>query len=764
MGHQRDIKKLVAQMTLEEKAGLCSGRDTWHTKGIERLGVPSIMMTDGPHGLRKQRASADHLGLFDSVPSTCFPSAAGVASSWNRQLIERMGQALGKECQAEGVSVLLGPGANIKRSPLCGRNFEYFSEDPYLSSEMAAHHVKGVQSEGVGASLKHYAANNQEHRRMTSDSIVDERTLREIYLASFEGAVKQAQPWTVMCSYNKVNGEYAAEHEWLLTTVLKEEWGHEGFVVSDWGAVNDRVKSVAAGMELEMPTSHGEGDRKIVEAVRSGALAEEKLDAAVERLLTVIFKAVDQRKSNASYDVEAHHQLAREIARESMVLLKNDEGILPLAKNGKIAVIGALAKRPRYQGSGSSLIHPTKLDDVVEEIAASAGAHAQVLYAQGYELDHDSVNDTMAAEALQVAREADAAVLFAGLPNRYESEGFDRMHLRMPANQVALIEALAAVQPNLVVVLCNGAPIEMPWLDQTKGVLEAYLGGQALGGAVADLLFGDANPSGKLAETFPVQLSDNPSYLFFPGEGDRVEYREGLFVGYRYYDKKQMKPLFAFGYGLSYTTFAYSNLTVDKTKMTDADTLRVTVNVMNTGQRAGQEIVQLYVRDVESSVIRPLKELKGFEKVALEPGEEKSVAFTLSKRDFAYYDVDAGDWVVETGEFEILIGRSSEQIELSQTVVVQSTDHKTVVFHRNSTIADIMTTEKGAAFVQHIRAMIPISGNLDPEHSAMLQAFMQFMPLRGLISFSGGKFTEEALAELIDALNLNRSESRDRNE
>lgn len=750
---ERDLKALIAEMTLEEKAGLCSGMDTWHTKGVERLGIPSVMVTDGPHGLRKQRANADHLGLFDSVPATCFPSAAGVASSWNRELIRRMGEALGKECQAENVAVLLGPGANIKRSPLCGRNFEYFSEDPYLSSEMAAHHILGVQSQGVGTSLKHFAANNQEHRRMTSDSVVDERTLREIYLASFEGAVKKAQPWTVMCSYNKVNGEFAAENDYLLTSILKEEWGHQGFVVSDWGAVNDRVASLAAGMELEMPSSHGEGDRAIVQAVKDGRLPEEKLDGAVERLLKIIFQAVDGRQEDASYDPREHHLLAREVARESMVLLKNEDGVLPLKREGRIAVIGALAKEPRYQGSGSSQINPTKLEDISEELAIAAGQGVMIDYAQGYELGEDESHAELTAEALALAGAADVVVLFAGLPKRYESEGFDRKHLNMPANQTALIEAIAGVQPNLVVVLSNGAPIEMPWLDSAKAVLEAYLGGQALGGAIADLLFGDANPSGKLAETFPVQLSDNPSYLSFPGEGDKVEYREGIFVGYRYYDKKRMKPLFPFGFGLSYTTFEYSELTVDRSELQDDATLLVSVNVRNTGSRKGKEIVQLYVRDVESGVIRPDKELKGFDKIELAPGETKTVTFRLDNRSFAYYDAELRDWVVETGDFELLVGGSSRDIAVTETVRVVSTLVRSVRFHRNSTVSDLMATEKGAAFVERMIAMLPFAGGIAEEHRAMLRAFMEHMPLRGLISFSGGKFTEAMLTQTVDQLN-----------
>ncbi|MCR2803820.1 beta-glucosidase family protein [Paenibacillus soyae] len=753
MEQKRDLKALVAAMTLEEKAGLCSGLDTWHLKGVERLGIPSVMVTDGPHGLRKQASSADHLGLFNSVPATCFPSAAGVASSWNRELIERMGQALGRECQAENVAVLLGPGANIKRSPLCGRNFEYFSEDPYLSSEMAAHHIMGVQSQGVGTSLKHFAANNQEHRRMTSDSILDERTLREIYLASFEGAVKKAQPWTVMCSYNKVNGEYASENEWLLTQVLKEEWGHEGVVVSDWGAVNERVKGLAAGLELEMPSSRGEGDRAIAEAVRSGALPEEKLDAAVERLLAVIFRSVDGRKPDVVVDPEEHHALAREVARESMVLLKNEDGILPLARAGKIAVIGALAKEPRYQGSGSSQIKPTRLEDISEELKKSAGAGAEVAYAQGYALGGDEIDAELVREALALASSSSVAVLFAGLPSRYESEGFDRKHLRMPENQVALINAVASVQPNLVVVLSNGAPIEMPWLGSAKAVLEAYLGGQALGGAIADLLFGDANPSGKLAETFPAKLSDNPSFLFFPGEGDNVEYREGLFVGYRYYDKKEIEPLFPFGHGLSYTSFGYSDLTVDKRELDDTETLLVSVKVRNTGSRAGQEVVQLYVRDPQSAVIRPDKELKGFDKVELAPGEETTVTFRLDKRSFAYYDAEAADWVVESGEFHILIGRSSRDIALEETVNVRSTFVRQTVFHRNSTISELKQTEAGAAFVKRLVESLPFGSAIGEEHRDMFNAFLEHMPLRGLISFSGGSFTEERLAQVIAQLN-----------
>ncbi|SDD04582.1 beta-glucosidase [Paenibacillus sp. UNCCL117] len=753
----RDLKQLIAAMTLEEKAGLCSGLDFWHTKGIERLGIPSVMMTDGPHGLRKQRASADHLGLFDSVPATCFPSAAGLATSWDRELLRKVGTALGEECQAEEVAVLLGPGANIKRSPLCGRNFEYFSEDPHLSSEMAAAHIQGVQSQGVGTSLKHFAANNQEHRRMSTDAVVDERTLREIYLASFEGAVKQGQPWTVMCAYNKLNGEFCSENERLLTDILKEEWGHEGFVVSDWGAVNERGEGLRAGLELEMPASAGAGDRKIVEAVKNGRLSEDKLDAAVERLLSVIFKAVDHRKPDAAYDADEHHRLAREVARESMVLLKNEGNVLPLSKEGRIAIVGALAGQPRYQGGGSSHIKPTRLDDIAGEIAKSAGSRATIAYAKGYELNSDASDAALSEEAVRLAGESDVTIIFAGLPEHYESEGFDRTHMRLPDNQVKLIAEIAAVQDRVVVVLSNGAPVEMPWLGSVSGVLEAYLGGQAMGGAIADLLFGDANPCGKLAETFPVQLSDNPSYLFFPGNGDRVEYNEGIYVGYRYYDTKKLRPLFPFGHGLSYTSFEYSDLTVDRPQINDSDQLVVSVKVRNAGNRAGKEIVQLYVRDAASRISRPDKELKGFAKVSLEPGEQKTVTFTLNKRAFAYYHVGLKDWYAETGEYELLIGKSSADIVLKETVHVTSTTSIQATFTRNSTVGDIMEYPELAPIIKELVKQSPFGSSADGEGDSlstdMMEAFLKYLPLRGLAAFSGGALTEDMLDAVIAKLN-----------
>lgn len=756
---KRDIKKIISEMTLEEKASLCSGLDFWNTKGIERLGIPSIMVTDGPHGLRKQAEGADHLGIYNSIPSTCFPAAVGLASTWNKDLIHEVGVALGEECQAEHVGVLLGPGANIKRSPLCGRNFEYFSEDPYLSSQMAINHVKGVQSQGIGTSLKHFAANNQEHRRMSVDAIVDERTLREIYLASFEDVIKEAQPWTVMSAYNKVNGEYASENNYLLHDILKDEWGFEGFVVSDWGAVNERVASLANGLELEMPSSFGIGEKKIIDAINCGELSVKKLNQAVERLLYIIFKAYENQLENATYSKDTHHQLAREVASESMVMLQNEDSILPLKKEGTVAVIGEFAKQPRYQGGGSSHINPTKLESIFEELEMVSGEKTNILFAQGYDLASDDVDENLINEAKKIAESADTAVLFVGLPDRYESEGFDRKHLQMPENHVQLIEAIAEVQSNIVVVLSNGAPIEMPWIGKVKGILEGYLGGQALGGAIADLLFGDANPSGKLAETFPEVLSDNPSYLNFPGEGDKVEYKEGVFVGYRYYDAKNIEPLFPFGFGLSYTNFEYSKLSISKNEIKDTDTVSVLVNVKNAGSIAGKEIVQLYIKDVESSMIRPEKELKGFEKVELQPGEEKTVSFTLNNRSFAYYNVELKDWHVETGEFEILVGKSSREIVLQDNIFVQSTTIIKKTVHRNTLLGDIFADRMLAPIAKELMEKAlkdsPFASMAegDSDASEMMDAMLNYMPLRALVNFSAGAFTEEMLSEIIELLN-----------
>lgn len=751
-----NIKDLVSKMTLEEKAGLCSGSDFWHTKAVERLGIPAVMVSDGPHGLRKQDLNADHLGVNISIEAVCFPAACALACSFDRELIYKMGQALGNECQAEDVSVILGPGANIKRSPVCGRNFEYFSEDPYLSSQMAANHIKGVQSQNVGTSLKHFAANNQEHRRMSASSEIDERTLREIYLASFETAVKEAKPWTVMCSYNRVNGVYASENKKLLTDILRDEWGFDGFVVSDWGAVDERVMGLETGLDLEMPSSGGFNDELIVKAVKDGSLDEKVLDRAVERILGVIDRYLENRNKNAVWDKEKDSRLAREIERECIVLLKNEGGILPLSKTEKVAFIGEFAEKPRYQGGGSSHINSF---DSLSALDAVKGV-CDVEYARGYDSSADIIDENLIAEAVSLAEKSDKAVIFAGLPDSFESEGFDRSHMRMPENQNKLIAEVCKVQPNTVVVLHNGSPVEMPWINDVKGILEVYLGGQSVGGAEIDILFGDANPCGKLAETFPKKLSDNPSYLSFPGEGDRTVYSEGIFVGYRYYDKKEMDVLFPFGHGLSYTQFEYSNLKLSADRITDNDTLKVTVDVKNVGKVSGKEIVQLYVSDRESRVIRPLKELKGFEKLSLEPGEQKTAEFVLDKRSFAYYNTEISDWHVESGEFDIMVGKSSRDIVLSDTVYVESTVKLPVHYTMNTTFGDMLEDEDARAYTDRYIEIYreQMSGNdegneMGESTGAMIEAMLKYNPMRAMVSFSGGKISVEEIKEAIEKLN-----------
>lgn len=749
------LQELIRQMTLEEKASLCSGADFWHTESIDRLGIPAMMVSDGPHGLRKQDQEADHLGMNDSIKAVCFPAGCGTAASFNRELITRMGETLGEECQAEGVGVILGPAVNIKRSPLCGRNFEYYSEDPLVASEMAGALIKGVQSKNVGTSIKHFLANNQETRRMSSSSEVDERTLREIYMAAFEGAVSEQKPWTVMCSYNKINGTYAAEHKEALTDILRGEWGFDGFVVSDWGAVNNRVPDLEAGLDLEMPSSGGVNDKLIVDAVKDGRLDEAVLDRAVERILNIVYRFEENRDKTAVFDRDKDHEMARKVAQETIVLLKNEEDLLPLSEKEDIAFIGKYARKPRYQGGGSSHINSHKVTgawDCVKD-------WGNITFAEGYKDDADVADEALIAEAADKASKAKAAVIFAGLPDAFESEGFDRAHMGMPRCQNELIERVAAVQPNTIVVLHNGSPVEMPWADKVKGIVEAYLGGQAVGAAVVDILFGKVNPSAKLPESFPYKLEDNPSYLYYLGEGDRVEYREGVFVGYRYYDTKNMEVRFPFGYGLSYTAYEYSNLKVSADRIKDTDTLEVSVDVTNTGSMAGKEVVQLYISDVESTVIRPVKELKGFEKVELAPGETKTVVFTLNKRAFAYWNTQLHDWHVETGEFRILIGKSSRDICLEATVTVESTVKIPVHYTLDTTFGDLMKDEKA----MHIMApmmQLNIGGQQEESGAAaeaiskeMMEAMMKYMPIRGILSFAGGKVTLEQLTGLLDQLN-----------
>lgn len=776
MEHVLDVKKLVNELTLEEKASLCSGADFWHTEAIDRLNIPAAMVSDGPHGIRKQESLADHMGVAESIKAIGFPTASAMACSFDRDLLHKVGDALGEECVAEDLAVLLGPGINMKRSPICGRNFEYYSEDPVVAGELGAAFVNGVQEHGVGTSLKHFAANNQEWRRMSISAEIDERTLREIYLAAFETVVKKAQPWTIMCSYNRINGVYSCENDWLLNKVLRDEWGFEGLVMTDWGAMDERVPSLKAGLDLEMPDCHGETDKLIVKAVQNGELEESVLDTAVERILTMVDKYLTARKGidpasmvpplpssvERGYDVAAHHALARTTAEQSAVLLKNED-ILPLQKDKKIAFIGEFAKVPRIQGGGSSHINNTWIESALDAAGDS------VSYAQGFHIDEETTDETLLQEAITLAKESDVAVIFAGLPDSFESEGFDRTHLNMPANQNELIARISEVQPNVVVVLHSGSPIAMPWLDKVAGVLQMYLAGQASGGAAVNLLFGDATPCGKLAETFPLHLEDNPSYLNFPGNREKVCYQEGVFIGYRYYDKKKMDVLFPFGYGLSYTDFTYSNMkvTVNGKNATDVDVIKetdeiiVSADITNTGNCDGAEIVQLYIKNPVVYEIRPEKELRDFAKVFLKAGETKTVTFTLNARAFSYYETRIHDWYAESGDYEILLASSSRDIRLQDTVSI--TGSKKIPF-----VADYVTTcedvelfaKDGSALDEMLRGSgFAEATDHDGDDSMgsgtadMMKAMFTGTPLHSILSFSSEELTYEDIQDTIRKLN-----------
>ena len=776
MEHVLDVKKLVNELTLEEKASLCSGADFWHTEAIDRLNIPAAMVSDGPHGIRKQENLADHMGVAESIKAIGFPTASAMACSFDRDLLHKVGDALGEECVAEDLAVLLGPGINMKRSPICGRNFEYYSEDPVVAGELGAAFVNGVQEHGVGTSLKHFAANNQEWRRMSISAEIDERTLREIYLAAFETVVKKAQPWTIMCSYNRINGVYSCENDWLLNKVLRDEWGFEGLVMTDWGAMDERVPSLKAGLDLEMPDCHGETDKLIVKAVQSGELEESVLDTAVERILTMVDKYLTARKDidpasmvhllpssvERGYDVAAHHALARTTAEQSAVLLKNED-ILPLQKDKKIAFIGEFAKVPRIQGGGSSHINNTSIESALDAAGDS------VSYAQGFHIDEETTDETLLQEAITLAKESDVAVIFAGLPDSFESEGFDRTHLNMPANQNELIARISEVQPNVVVVLHSGSPIAMPWLDKVAGVLQMYLAGQASGGAAVNLLFGDATPCGKLAETFPLHLEDNPSYLNFPGNREKVCYQEGVFIGYRYYDKKKMDVLFPFGYGLSYTDFTYSNMKVtvngknaaDVDMIKETDEIVVSADITNTGNCDGAEIVQLYIKNPVVYEIRPEKELRDFAKVFLKAGETKTVTFTLNARAFSYYETRIHDWYAESGDYEILLASSSRDIRLQDTVSI--TGSKKIPF-----VADYVTTcedvelfaKDGSALDEMLRGSgFAEATDHDGDDSMgsgtadMMKAMFTGTPLHSILSFSSEELTYEDIQNTIRKLN-----------
>lgn len=664
--------EIVNKMSLEQKAAFVSGLDYWHTQGAEEFGLPSLNITDGPHGLRKKnenKKASDGIGLGNSVPATCFPPASASSCSWDPELLATAGEALGEECIKEKVSVVLGPGTNIKRSPVCGRNFEYFSEDPFLAGKMAAGLVKGVQSKGVGTSLKHYACNSQEAYRMIVDEVIDERALREIYLTAFEICVKESKPWTVMNSYNKINGEYASQNSYLQQEVLRDEWGFDGLIVTDWGSSVDRIPGLERGTDLEMPSSGGYNTKKIIAAVKNGTLSEAVLNERVDTVVDLIIKSKPALEKKCDFTFDAHHETARKVAEGSMVLLKNDGNILPLKKGIKVAVIGEMASSPRFQGAGSSVINPTRLDNAVDELKKLG---VDFVYCEGYKKDKDEVNASLFEQAKQAAANSDVAVVFIGLTEEFEGEGYDRLNTQIPSSHNELVKEISKVNENTVVVLAGGSTITMPWVNGVKAILDSRLGGQAGGSAVANILTGIVNPSGKTSETYPLSFEENPTYGNYPGGPVTSEHRESVYIGYRYYDKAQKEVLFPFGYGLSYTTFAYSDIKLSADSIKDTDTLEVSFKIKNTGSVDGAEIAQLYVADKESTIYRPVKELKGFKKVFLKSGEEKEVVLTLSQRDFAFFNVNSGKYQVESGEFDILIGASSRDIKLSKTVNVTS--------------------------------------------------------------------------------------------
>jgi beta-glucosidase len=747
-----DVPSVLGQLTSEEKASLCLGSDFWHTAPVPRLGIPPITMSDGPHGLRKQPGRGDHVGISGSVPATCFPTACALGSSWDPDLVRRVGEALGREARAQDVAVVLGPGINIKRSPLCGRNFEYFSEDPLLSGVLGAAMIQGIQSQGVGASLKHYAANNQETDRLRISADVDERTLREIYLAGFEHAVTAAQPWTVMCSYNKINGVYASENPWLLTEVLRGEWGFDGLVVSDWGAVNDRVAALAAGLDLEMPPNLGVSDTALVAAMRAGQLDEPVLDAAVARVLRLVERATTAQPASP-VDTDEHYALARDAASQCAVLLKNDDGILPLrpAAGDTVAVIGEFARTPRFQGAGSSQVNPTRVDIPIDELRAMVPDGAEVAFAAGFGIDASDHDGQLADEAVALAARATIVVAFLGLPAAEESEGFDRTHMDMPVNQTTLLARLAEVNANLIVVLANGSAVRLSdWVTHAKAVLECWLSGQAAGGAVADLLLGAANPCGRLAETLPIRVEDNPSYLNFPGEDGHVRYGEGIFVGYRGYDALAREVSYPFGHGLSYTSFGYDGITARISGSADTGDLAITVacHVTNTGDRRGREVVQLYVSDPEAAVARPLRELKAFTKVDLEPGDAATVEFTLAAHDLSYWSPTALCWVLEGGAFEFAVGASTRDLRLSTTLDI-AVPAQPGALESTSTLEEWLADPVGAVLLQKAIGTDETGrpgGILGNEE--LLKVIGNF-PLNRLAAFPGLGVSHSAVDELV---------------
>lgn len=747
-GHGLDVEAALALLTLEEKAALTSGSSFWYTVPIERLGIPAIMVSDGPHGLRAQPGAGDHVGLGGSLPATCFPTASAIASTWNPALLHTIGQALAAEARACHLSVILGPGINMKRSPLCGRNFEYFSEDPFLAGELAVGIVDGIQSRGVGTSVKHYAANNQEDDRLRVDAQVDERTLREIYLPAFERVVKKSQPWTIMCSYNKVNGISASENGWLLSQVLRAEWGFAGLVVSDWGAVYHRVPALNAGLDLEMPPALPYSPAAVVDGVLTGAVAPWVLDARVRAVLDLVSKGMGVLGLDESFDEAtqaAHHALARSAAAQSVVLLKNEDDILPLDPGTRVAVVGEFARTPRFQGAGSSQVNPTRVDVALEELRAVYG---EVSFAPGYGIGTTEGDEELRSEAAGLAGQAEVVVVFLGLPGADESEGFDRTHMNLPANQLALLDAVHATNPQVVTVLVNGSTVLLGEVEpRSRALVEAWLGGQGAGGGIADVLSGVVNPSGRLAETVPLRMEDCSAHLNFPGDSHVVRYGEGLFIGYRGYDASRLEVAYPFGFGLSYTSFELSDLGIEVSGTVQGGDLAasVSVTVTNTGALAGGHVVQVYVRDVDSSVARPVRELKGFARIELDAGASQRVSVDLDQRAFSFWSQVHHEWVVESGEFAIEVGAHSRDLALTQVITVEGPSIAAPIT-AGSSLHEWAADPVARALIAEAVA----AGSPDPLADPELAVVIGTMPMSTLAVFPGMSIDPVTLAGLVE--------------
>lgn len=802
--------EIIEKMTLKQKADFVSGYDYWHLEEAQELGLPQIMITDGPHGLRKQKGKdyvepsgqkgkSGGIGLGNSVPATCFPPAATSSCSWDLDLLRKEGEAMAQECLKEKVSTILGPGTNIKRSPVCGRNFEYFSEDPYLSGKCSAAVINGVQSKGVGTSLKHFCCNSQEAFRMVVDEIVDERALRELYLTAFEIAIKEAQPWTVMNSYNKINGVYASQNGYIQEQIARGEWGFKGLFVTDWGSSVDRVPGLKNGTDLQMPASGPLNTQLIMEAVNNSTLDEAVLNERVDNIIDFIIKSKPALEKEHTFDIDEHHKIAQKVAEGSMVLLKNDDSVLPLKEGQKVAVIGEMAKKPRFQGAGSSVINPTKLDNAYDELKKLG---VDVKYSQGYYKTTPTKKDKnvipqsqLIEDAVDTAKKADIALVFVGLTEEFEGEGYDRTNIEIPESHNTLVEKIAEANPNTVVVLAGGSVIRMPWINKVKGILNSGLGGQAGGAAVANILTGVVNPSGKTTETYPVNFADNPTFANYPGGPVTSEHRESVYIGYRYYDSAKMDVAFPFGYGLSYSEFEYSDLKVSSESIKDTDTLTVSFKLKNVSDIDGAQVVQLYVADKESTVFRPEKELRAFEKVFLKAGEEKEISFELSKRAFAFYNVNINDWCVESGEFDILIAASSRDIKLISTVTVESSVECSIPDYREvapnyynditnisredfaavygelpspeidkskkidiySCLNDARHTKWGKKLCNMIEKLMSGMGNDANGDGKMLAAMATQIPIRNFIQMSMGVFSPAMADGLIKMLNDDES-------